>query len=186
MIKCLIFGWGLPAIIVIITAALEFKEYGDENFCRLQGFVFQVAFLAPVVLILLLNFIAFGLILHSLLTSGTNVTSDRKTSGITQARRGIAILVVLGLTWVFGVLAIKDAKLVFQYLFCIFNSLQGLLVFLFHCVLSRDTRQKWKRLFLTRTNADLSTGRNHRQATDSKFEEVKNSNKSSNSITGTS
>jgi hypothetical protein len=82
------------------------------------------------------------------------VTSDRKTKGITQARRSIAILVVLGLTWVFGILAVKDAKLVFQYLFCIFNSLQGLLVFIFYCVLSKDTRIKWKELFSKKKKSD--------------------------------
>jgi hypothetical protein len=116
-----------------------------------------LAFLVPVVLILLVNFVAFILILRSLFTAGTKVTSDRKTKGITQARRSIAILVVLGLTWVFGILAIKDAKLVFQYLFCIFNSLQGLLVFIFYCVLSRDTRQKWRALFTKKEKSDMSS-----------------------------
>ena len=122
-------------------------------------------------LVLLINFIAFVLILRSLINSGAKVTSDKKTRGVTQARRTIAILVVLGLTWVFGVLAIKDAKLVFQYLFCIFNSLQGLLVFIFYCVLSKDTRRKWKVICFGKTKADTSTGR-YPKATDSKFQEV--------------
>ena len=121
------------------------------------------------------------------------MTTDRKTKGITQARRSIAILVVLGLTWAFGVLAIKDAKLVFQYLFSIFNSLQGLLIFVFYCVLSKDTRNKWKALFAGKRKADLSTGRHiglnitgrhNRQAADLKFEEV-TPRKSSNSNSGT-
>lgn len=39
--------------------------------------------------------------------------------------RGIcALLPILGLTWVFGVLSIGEASVVFQYLFAIFNSLQ--------------------------------------------------------------
>ena len=114
--------------------------------CRVKGLPFQVTFLAPVLLILVANSFAFALILHSLLTSRRNITADRKVSGLTQARRGAAIMVVLGLTWVFGIFAVKDAKLVFQYLFCIFNSLQGLFVFLFYCVLSEDTRGKYKRV----------------------------------------
>ncbi|CAB4013760.1 adhesion G- coupled receptor G7-like [Paramuricea clavata] len=163
MMKCLIVGWGLPAIIVIVTAVLKIEEYGGETYCRLQGLPFQAAFLGPTLLILFMNFIAFVFILRSILTSGTKVTADRKTSGITQARRGIAILVVLGFTWLFGVLAIRDAKLVFQYLFCIFNSLQGLLVFIFHCVLSKDTRRKWKSLCSSKGN-DTSSGRYHHHA----------------------
>lgn len=122
-----------------------------------------MAFLAPVLLILLGNFIAFVLIIRSLGKSGTNVNAGRKTSGITQARRGIAILMVLGLTWLFGVLAIRDAKLYFQYLFCIVNSLQGLLVFIFYCVLQKDTRKKWKSLCSRKRNANISSGHDYRQ-----------------------
>lgn len=143
--------------------------------CRLQGLPFQAAFLAPVLLILLINFIAFTLILRSLLSSGTKVTKNRKTSGLTQARRGIAILVVLGLTWLFGILAIKDAKLIFQYLFCIFNSLQGLMVFLFYCVFSKETRRKWRSLFSRKADKTETSSHHHPQhvsTLDSKFQDV--------------
>ena len=37
-----------------------------------------------------------------------------------------------GLTWIFGFLAVKDAKFILQCLFCIFCSLQGLMIFIFH------------------------------------------------------
>ena len=122
-----------------------------------------MAFLAPVLFILLINFIAFVLIIRSLGKSGANVAAGRKTSGITQARRGIAILVVLGLTWLFGVLAIRDAKLYFQYLFSIVNSLQGLLVFIFYCVLQKDTRKKWKSLCSRKRKTSISAGQHYRQ-----------------------
>ena len=112
----------------------------------MKGLPFQVAFLAPVLVILLGNAIAFGFILHSLLTSRRHISADRKISGLTQARRGAAILVVLGLTWLFGILAVNDAKLVFQYLFCIFNSIQGLLVFLLYCLFSTETRGRYRKL----------------------------------------
>ena len=96
--------------------------------------------------ILLANTIAFVVIFRYLLASGSKVTSDIKVSGLQQAKRAIGILSVLGLTWLFGVLEISDAKLVFQYLFCIFNSIQGLLVFLFYCVRSAETRPKYKNI----------------------------------------
>ena len=113
--------------------------------CRLKGVPFLVGFLAPVVIILLGNTIAFIAIFRSLLASGSKATADRKATGLQQAKRAAAILSVLGLTWLFGVLAIKDAKLVFQYFFCIFNSIQGVLVFLFYCAFSVETRAKYKR-----------------------------------------
>ncbi len=103
---------------------------------------FIVAFLTPVTLILAGNVVAFCLIIRSLLTSGNRVTSSRKVSGYQKARQGIMIMVLLGLTWFFGILAIDDAKLAFQWLFCIFNTLQGFFVFIFYCILHDETRRQ--------------------------------------------
>ena len=115
--------------------------------CRLRGVPFLVSYLSPTLLILVANSIAFALIMRSLLTSGNKATDNQKATGLQQARRGAAIMVLLGLTWMFGVLAIKDAKLVFQYLFCIFNSLQGLLVFVFYVVLPDGTRKMYAKFW---------------------------------------
>ena len=40
------------------------------------------------------------------------------------AKAMIILMPILGLSWVFGILAVNEATIVFQYLFCIFNSLQ--------------------------------------------------------------
>ena len=53
-----------------------------------------------------------------------------KTSHLERVRQGVKACAVLfpllGLTWVFGVLSVTDAGLVFKYIFTIFNSLQVL------------------------------------------------------------
>ena len=122
--------------------------------CRLDGVPFFVAFLAPVLFILLGNLVTFCLVMRSLLTSGTRVTSDRKTSGYRRARQGITIMVLLGLTWLFGILVmIDDATLTFQYLFSIFNTLQGLFIFIFFCILSLETRKQLYSFVRGRTDA---------------------------------
>ncbi|XP_028416707.1 adhesion G-protein coupled receptor G6-like isoform X1 [Dendronephthya gigantea] len=151
MLKCCLFAWGTPGIIVAITMVVAMDEYGDNNYCRLQGLPFIVAFLAPAVVIFTGNIVAFCFIIRSLLTSGTRVTSDRKTSGFQQAKQGIAIMVLLGLTWLFGILAIDDTKVVFQYLFAIFNSLQGLFVFIFFVILPTGTRQQLRKFARKKT-----------------------------------
>jgi len=47
---------------------------------------------------------------------------------------------ILGTNWLFGLLAVNEKMLVFEFLFVIINSLQGLLIFLFHCVGSSEVR----------------------------------------------
>lgn len=51
--------------------------------------------------------------------------------------KGASVLVVLlGLTWTFGVLFLGGATMVFAYIFTILNSLQGLFIFVFHCAMN--------------------------------------------------
>ena len=114
------------------------------------------------------------------------MTADKRATGLQHARRGAAILVVLGLTWLFGVLAIRDVKLVFQHLFCIFNSIQGLLVFIFYCVLSLETKAKYRKLFGGKGKESDTSGK-HRypgSCSEGKFREI-NSNKKSDVYTST-
>ena len=113
---------------------------------------FIVAFFTPVTVIIVGNIVAFCFIIRSLLTSGSKVTSSvQKASGFQQARQGIAIMVLLGLTWLFGILAINDAKIAFQYLFCIFNTLQGLFVFILFCILPTTIRKQLRGLLRKKT-----------------------------------
>lgn len=58
----------------------------------------------------------------------------------------IALLCLLGLTWAFGLMYINESTVIMAYLFTIFNSLQGMFIFIFHCILqkkvSKTTRDK--------------------------------------------
>ena len=59
------------------------------------------------------------------------------------------VMFLFGLTWFFAILIISVPGLreTFQILFTIFNSLQGLFIFLFVCVISSDAQGEWKEVF---------------------------------------
>uniref|UniRef100_A0AAY4AC33 G-protein coupled receptors family 2 profile 2 domain-containing protein n=1 Tax=Denticeps clupeoides TaxID=299321 RepID=A0AAY4AC33_9TELE len=52
----------------------------------------------------------------------------------------IALLCLLGLTWAFGLMYINESTVIMAYLFTIFNSLQGMFIFIFHCILQKKVR----------------------------------------------
>jgi len=49
----------------------------------------------------------------------------------------------IGLTWMFGYMAIADARLVFQYVFTILNSLQGFFIFVLFVLRKKKVREQW-------------------------------------------
>lgn len=93
-------------------------------------------------------------------------------------RTSLALVVVLGLTWTFGVLYLTHSSLFLAYLFTIFNSLQGLFIFIFCCLLSDKVRAEYRSsltrlmrrcLFLRpfEPSSHLSFGNNTKSSTDS-------------------
>ena len=57
------------------------------------------------------------------------------------------LALIMGLTWIFAFISIHTKSYVFEYLFIIFNGLQGLLIFLaFDCKkkILRELREKWR------------------------------------------
>ena len=55
----------------------------------------------------------------------------------------MGVMALFGLTWVFGALTVREASTAFQFLFAIFNSLQGFFIFLFFCVFGKEGRELW-------------------------------------------
>lgn len=66
-----------------------------------------------------------------------------------QIRGAFTVMTLLGVTWVFGPFAIKEAKVVVNYIFTILNSLQGFLIFVFRCCFNPEVRMAWVMLVKT-------------------------------------
>ncbi|KAM9115113.1 adhesion G protein-coupled receptor E5-like [Pangshura tecta] len=57
----------------------------------------------------------------------------------------IAQLCILGTTWIFGMFQFSQRSLVVSYIFTVLNSLQGLFIFLLHCLLKKQVRDEYRR-----------------------------------------
>ena len=63
-----------------------------------------------------------------------------------RMKQAVGIMIVVGVTWLFGALAISGVRVVFQYLFVFFNSIQGFCIFVFYCLSQKNVRDSWKAL----------------------------------------
>ncbi|NXE51880.1 AGRD1 protein, partial [Casuarius casuarius] len=140
-------GWGCPLVICIISAASAIDSYGESNNCWLSlenGAIW--AFVAPALFVILVNIgilIAVTRVISRISADNYKVHGDANAFKLT-AKAVAVLLPILGSSWIFGVLTVNDHALVFQYMFAVFNSLQGFFIFLFHCLLNSEVRAAFK------------------------------------------
>ncbi len=76
-----------------------------------------------------------------------------------------SVSIVLGLAWIFGVLIVNDAAIVFRYFFVICNTFQGFVFFLFIVLVGTEGRAFWtnsinrnvKKVMSSRTEIKLTS-----------------------------
>ncbi|XP_043322861.1 adhesion G protein-coupled receptor E5 isoform X2 [Cervus elaphus] len=144
---CLI-GYGVPLIIVGISAGAYSKGYGREKFCWLNfegGFLWS--FVGPVTFIVLGNAIIFVITVWKLTQKFSEINPDikklKKIRVLTIT--AIAQLFVLGCTWVFGLLLFDPESWVLSYIFSILNCLQGFFLFVLYCLLNKKVREEYRK-----------------------------------------
>uniref|UniRef100_A0A3P9AB52 Adhesion G protein-coupled receptor L3 n=1 Tax=Esox lucius TaxID=8010 RepID=A0A3P9AB52_ESOLU len=101
-------GYGVPALIVAVSAAVDYRSYGTDRVCWLRLDTYFIwSFIGPATLIIMVRF-------------PTPVHLINPTYTIIMA-----------------------------YLFTIFNSLQGMFIFIFHCVLQKKVRKEYGKCLRT-------------------------------------
>ncbi|XP_075060888.1 adhesion G protein-coupled receptor L3 isoform X5 [Mixophyes fleayi] len=145
-------GYGMPALIVSVSAAVDYKSYGTEKVCWLRHDTYFIwSFIGPATLIIMLNVIFLGIALfkmfhHTAILKPDTGCLDNIKSWVIGA---IALLCLLGLTWAFGLMYINESTVIMAYLFTIFNCLQGMFIFIFHCVLQKKVRKEYGKCLRT-------------------------------------
>ncbi|XP_076142691.1 adhesion G protein-coupled receptor E5-like isoform X4 [Alosa pseudoharengus] len=137
-------GYGAPLAIVIISAIAYPQGYGTDQHCWLslqRGFIW--AFFGPVCIIIFLNAFFLIITLWKLAEKLTSLNPDlsnlQMIKGFTMT--AMAQLCVLGGMWIFGCFMFQNVAM--AYLFTILNSLQGALIFLMHCLMSKPVRDEY-------------------------------------------
>ncbi|XP_045165784.2 uncharacterized protein LOC123529498 isoform X2 [Mercenaria mercenaria] len=145
-LKTVLPAWGLPLVPVIAVLCVDYTLYkGGPNYCWMDLPAFYYAFAIPVTCIIVINIIIFIVTIVSIFRRGKGLRSNQKKQkmAMTNLQAAVTSFILLGLTWVFGYLAISDARLPFQYVFTILNSLQGFFIFILFVVRKKKVREQW-------------------------------------------
>ncbi|XP_075875951.1 adhesion G-protein coupled receptor G4-like [Nelusetta ayraudi] len=161
ILKFCVVGWGVPLLICCLVFMVNSQAYGSSldfgdpsapdtldnsgNFCWIQdNATFFVSVVAYAVLIFFFNVAVFVVVLIQIRRMRANSPAGSR-SGLVQELKGMASLtLLLGLTWTFGFFTWGPARVFLLYLFSGLNSLQGLFIFLFHCLMKESVRRQWR------------------------------------------
>ncbi|CAL4108058.1 unnamed protein product [Meganyctiphanes norvegica] len=134
--KASVCAWGVPIFpvffVLLVDNDLYYNEYSE--LCWMTSTAFNYAFLPFLILTVGINSFIFVLIIYKVTCGRRTIQMSHdqqpKKVLLNQVFMAIFIFFLLGLTWLFGLLAMYDRTLMFSYLFCIFNTCQGFFLFL--------------------------------------------------------
>ena len=142
----MVLGWGLPVPIVAITVGIRWFNYGVEGqYCWLStenGTVWS--FIGPALTVVLINMVLLVIAVTRILTALR--MKMRQMTRLKQARAaafGSFILVpILGIPWIVAVLNFFVSVSLFQWIFVILNTPQGLMFFLLYVLNNKELLKK--------------------------------------------
>nr|XP_020506767.1 adhesion G-protein coupled receptor G4-like isoform X1 [Labrus bergylta] len=161
ILKFCVLGWGIPLAICVLVLVVNREAYSShlytdaqsslqpldnsDSFCWLQDDVtFYVSVVAYAVLIFLFNIAVFVVVLIQIRHMRANSPAGTRR-GLLHDLKGVSSLtLLLGLTWTVGFFTWGPARIALLYLFSGLNSLQGLFIFLFHCLMKENVRRQWR------------------------------------------
>ncbi|GAA6218167.1 adhesion G protein-coupled receptor E1-like [Lates japonicus] len=137
-------GYGVPAVIVTISAITNAKGYGTERYCWLNLELIW-SFFGPVCFIIVINIFFFLITAWKLAQKFSSLNPDLDSCQKIKAFivTAVAQLCVLGITWIFGCFQFEEDTIVMSYFFTIFASFQGVMLFVMHCLFSKQVREEY-------------------------------------------
>ena len=168
---------------ILLKHKFNFIQVSLKNFslfnysCIYTGNTFIYATMIPMVLPMLLNIILFIPIVKEIQRHiSMQGKFQKKRQLMTRFVMTFSCSLLLGLTWTFGLFSlISDLRAPFQWLFCIFNSLQGFFIFIFNVVRNKDAKELW----IKTLTFNSKRNRAHTTSKDSIIYKLKTRNQSS-------
>ncbi|XP_065536774.1 adhesion G-protein coupled receptor G6 isoform X2 [Lathamus discolor] len=163
ILKFCIIGWGLPALVIAIVFASantsashvygkqlygkDANGQGGDDFCWIKNeVVFYVTCAGYFGIMFLMNVAMFIVVMVQICgRNGKRTNRSLKEEILRNLRSVVSLTFLLGMTWGFAFFAWGALTLPFLYLFSIFNSLQGLFIFVFHCAMKENVQKQWRR-----------------------------------------
>ncbi|XP_066280372.1 adhesion G protein-coupled receptor L3-like [Branchiostoma lanceolatum] len=152
MLYYYLIGYGTPGVVVATSVTvnylMELDGYGTEKYCWLavkNYFIFS--FVGPMLFVILVN-IGFLIMTLKIIHTKRSTRKSKETRGKKirhWVRVSLSLIFVLGVTWALGVLYIVKETVFFAYVFAIINSLQGLFILIFHCLLNEKVQDEMRR-----------------------------------------
>ena len=135
-----VIGYVIPGIIVGLAVGLSADGYGNPKFCWLSiNDLLIWSFAGPICLVVACNIVVFFMAVKvSCRAKSHDPDFGMLKNGLKAA---VVLLPLLGVTWVFGLLAVNQNVLAFHYLFAIFNCFQGVFIFLAHVLFNKQVRR---------------------------------------------
>ncbi|XP_006896470.1 PREDICTED: EGF-like module-containing mucin-like hormone receptor-like 3-like [Elephantulus edwardii] len=148
------FGYGIPAVIVVVSSGINPHGYGTPMHCWInlqKGFIWS--FIGPVSAIILINLTFYVIILWILRSRLSSI--NKEVSKIQSTRmltfKAMAQLFLLGCSWCLGFFLVQSIKEPFRsiiaYTFTITNVLQGVYIYIVHCLLNHQVRGEYNMWF---------------------------------------
>ncbi|KAL5253228.1 hypothetical protein ACHWQZ_G013115 [Mnemiopsis leidyi] len=175
------FSWGFPALVCLITVLVDTYVAGFElyeicmtaKYCFLNHRGRMYFFVAPIMLAMAVNVFIFirVIIVLAKATKNRDGWTDLRQVTVIASITGMSISLVTviasitGISWIFGAMTVGGSvgTLIFNYLYIILNSFQGVVIFYFHCFGKPDVRNAWTEKLSSGTSR-LFTSSNNSQA----------------------
>ncbi|CAH3160106.1 unnamed protein product [Pocillopora meandrina] len=142
------FSWAFPAVMVSISLLIasardEIGSFVSKEYCWLSNANHSIwIFAVFVVTVEVLNLLILARVVKEM--SGTEPAPGNHQ--IRLCIKTCAVMIpLLGVTWLFGIFSTFHKA--FAYIFTIFSSTQGFLIFLLHCVRNTQIKERLNRKF---------------------------------------